>query len=153
MWLSNNTLTTVSTGLAVSVWPYNLSTWLSTFSWKLGGQRPTGRHLALLTVCMHFFERHRGSHPRQPLAALYILSHPFLIAPLFELSLLRTSWKGLRQPPRPLLLFESSANIMRGAAGPAPPPPCYFLDCFTAIELPSYLNHHFFDPVNPPATV
>ena len=38
-------LTTVCTGLAITVWPYTLSTWLSIH--RFGGRRPTGRHLAI----------------------------------------------------------------------------------------------------------
>ena len=38
------------------------------------------------------------------------------------------------------------------AAAPPPQAPRYFLFLVTGIEMPSYLNHHFFDPVNPPAT-
>ena len=57
-----------------------------------------------------------------------------MIAPLLESSLPPTSWGG-------------------GGLPPPPQPLRYFLEFFTGIEMPSsFLNHHSFDPVNPPAT-
>ena len=35
----------------------------------------------------------------------------------------------------------------RGGGCRPPQPPRYFYICFTGIDMPSYLNHHFFDPV------
>ena len=44
--------------------------------------------------------------------------------------------------------------ITSGGLPPPTPATCFFFlffFFFTGIDMPSYLNHHFFDPVNPPA--
>ena len=46
----------------------------------------------------------------------------------------------------PIQIITSANNIVGGAAAP-PQPPRYFFIFFTGIDMPSYLNHHFFDPV------
>ena len=53
-----------------------------------------------MSVCMHFFEHHRGSHPRQASHCFLYSNAPFLesLHP-FESSLLRTSWGGPAAPP------------------------------------------------------
>ena len=103
-----------------------------------------------MSVCMHFFEHHRGSHPRQPSRCLLnsIATPP-----------LRFRFSTQRFNCTPSCIINSS-NIMGGSAPPPPPTPLLFR-LFAEIELHPYSNHHFFEhrgggggsaPPNPAAT-
>ena len=97
-----------------------------------------------------FFKHHGGG--RTP-----SLFYRDLIAPLIEPLLLRTSWGGAAAPT-PALLFRFSTlhpylnhhffetSWGGGCRRPQPPPPpLLFRFVFTGIEMPSCLNHHFFN--------
>ena len=103
-----------------------------------------------ISVRMHFFEHHRGSHPRcllNSIAPVLESLHPYLNHHFFE------HHGGRQPPPPPRILYRelnctpisiiTSSNIMGGAAAPPQPPATFF---FTGIEMPSYLNHHFLTP-------
>ena len=84
-----------------------------------------------MSVCMHFFEHHRGSHPRQPSRCLLNSITPFLesLHPYLNHHFFRHDG-GCRPPLTPPLRFRfstNSSNIMGGGCRP-PQPPRYFLD-------------------------
>ena len=104
---------------------------------------------------LDFLQRFNQLHPQ--------LNHQFFehhgrVAPLVESSILRPSWGGGCRPPQPpryfvdflqrfnctpIQIITSANNIVGGS----PQPPRCFVFFFTGIDMPSYLNHHLFDPV------
>ena len=59
-------------------------------------------------VCMHFFEHHRGSHPRQPSRCLVNSITPFLesLHPCLNHHFFRHHGGGCRPPPTPPLRLD-----------------------------------------------
>ena len=82
-----------------------------------------------LGVALEMLRSRRKKPPKEaatqsrPSGSVFGLVMLRVIAPLFESTLLQTSWGGLPPPPNPPLLFRWLAEI----------------------ELHPYLNHHFFE--------